>query len=162
LRRFQDGKLAENEQEWHRLVPVEAQEALGKREVQRQSVIFEVIKSEREYVADLEAVQDVSSLEVLPLVLTLSYALHFCLQVFIKGLRSANPPIFHEPHLSTFINELFGNLHQILVYHQRLLAALFARQREQHPLIQSVADIILDSKQFANSGYFGYSQKQHL
>ncbi|KAF9471223.1 hypothetical protein BDN70DRAFT_820276 [Pholiota conissans] len=123
LSRFQAGKLTDSEQEWHRLVPVEAQEALGKREVQRQSVIFEVIKSEREYVADLEAVQD----------------------VFIKGLRSANPPILRESRLQEFINGLFGNLDQILAYHQRLLAALFARQREQHPLVQSIADIILDT-----------------
>lgn len=57
-----------------------------------------------------------------------------------------NPPILREPRLSAFINEVFGNLAEIVTYHQRLLAALFARQREQHPLIQSVADIFLDSK----------------
>lgn len=51
--------MAENDQEWHRLVPPEALEALGKAEVQRQSVMFEIIKSERDYVADLEAVQQV-------------------------------------------------------------------------------------------------------
>jgi hypothetical protein len=59
LRHFQAGELPENDQEWHRLVPPEARDALGKKEVQRQSVIFEVIKSEREYVADLEAVEHV-------------------------------------------------------------------------------------------------------
>ncbi len=48
--------------------------------------------------------------------------------------------------MSAFINEVFGNLSEIVAYHQRLLAALFSRQREQHPLIQSVADIFLDSK----------------
>ena len=30
-----------------------------------------------------------------------------------------------------------------------MLAALFTRQREQHPLIQSIADIILDSKPYS-------------
>lgn len=59
LAHFQAGDLPENDQEWHRLVPPEAIEALGKTEVQRQSVIFEVFKAEREYVADLEAVQNV-------------------------------------------------------------------------------------------------------
>lgn len=59
LAHFQAGDLPDNDQEWHRLVPPEAIEALGKTEVQRQSVIFEVFKAEREYVADLEAVQDV-------------------------------------------------------------------------------------------------------
>ena len=56
---FQAGELKESYQEWHLLVTPEACEALGKVEVQRQSVIFEIIKSEREYVADLEAVEQV-------------------------------------------------------------------------------------------------------
>jgi len=61
LSHFQAGELKESDQEWHLLVPPEARDALGKMEVQRQSVIFEIIKSEREYVADLEAVERVSS-----------------------------------------------------------------------------------------------------
>lgn len=39
---------------------------------------------------------------------------------------------------------MFGNLHEILGFHQHLLKALFARQREQHPVLQTVADVILD------------------
>ncbi|KIK10379.1 hypothetical protein K443DRAFT_670999 [Laccaria amethystina LaAM-08-1] len=123
LRRFQNGELAEADQEWHRLVPNEARDALGKKEVQRQSVLFEIFKAEREYVADLEAVEE----------------------VFIAGLMKASPPIIPESQLSGFIHEVFGNLNQILTYHQAMLAALFARQRDQHPLIQSVADIVLDT-----------------
>jgi hypothetical protein len=59
LSRFQAGQLKENLEEWHLLVTSEACDALGKVEVQRQSVIFEIIKSERDYVADLEAVEHV-------------------------------------------------------------------------------------------------------
>jgi len=70
--------------------------------------------------------------------------------VFIEGLRTAEPPIIREPRLSEHINEVFGNLRDILFHHKRMLAALFARQRDQHPLIQSVADIILDSKLVSN------------
>ena len=44
-----------------------------------------------------------------------------------------------------FIHETFSNLTEIVGYHQRMLDALFIRQRDQHPLIQSVADIILES-----------------
>ena len=62
LRRFQAGELTEINQAWHRLVPAEAREALGDREVQRQSVIFEVFKAERDYVADLETIEGVSSI----------------------------------------------------------------------------------------------------
>ena len=40
-------------------MPLSAREALDKSEVQRQSILFEIIKSEREYVADLELVKEV-------------------------------------------------------------------------------------------------------
>ncbi|RDB26309.1 Rho1 guanine nucleotide exchange factor 1 [Hypsizygus marmoreus] len=120
LRRFQAGQLPENDQTWHRLVPTEARDVLGEQEVQRQSVLFEVFKAEREYVSDLET-------------------------VFVKGLRQASPPIISTERLPGFIDGVFGNLGQILAHHQRMLGALFERQREQHPLIQSVADVILDT-----------------
>jgi hypothetical protein len=62
IKKFQEGKLSENEEEWHRLVDPEARASLDPKEVKRQSVIFEVIKSEKDYVADLEILQDVSIL----------------------------------------------------------------------------------------------------
>ncbi|KAF7424638.1 hypothetical protein PC9H_009946 [Pleurotus ostreatus] len=123
LLNFQKGKLQDKDQEWHKLVPDEAREALGKEEVQRQSVIFEVIKSEADYVADLVAVQ----------------------AIFIHGLRAADPPIIEGGSLESFISEVFYNGNNIIDHHQRMLAALFARQRDQHPLIQSIADVILEA-----------------
>ena len=59
IRRFQAGELPEADQQWHRLVPFEAREALGKKEVERQSVIFEVFTSEKGYVSDLESIKEV-------------------------------------------------------------------------------------------------------
>ncbi|KAL0955022.1 hypothetical protein HGRIS_003941 [Hohenbuehelia grisea] len=120
---FQRGELPEQDKEWHKLVPPEARDALGKHEVQRQSVLFEIFKSEQDYVADLEAVQE----------------------VFVNGLRRASPPIIPRQLLDGFISQVFGNLPDILAHHQRMLAALFERQRDQHPLVQSVADIVLDT-----------------
>ena len=70
VRQFQKGELRESDQEWHKMVPKEAIEAFGKQEVQRQSVIFEVFKAERDYVADLRSIQDVWCLCIhLPLLL---------------------------------------------------------------------------------------------
>ncbi|KAF9468071.1 hypothetical protein BDZ94DRAFT_1209777 [Collybia nuda] len=123
LRRFQDGRLPENDQAWHRLVPPEARDALGKQEVQRQSVLFEVFKAESEYVSDLVAIEE----------------------VFIAGLRNSSPPIISQSRLPKFVDEVFGNLSQIVAHHQRMLGALFSRQREQHPLVLSISDIILDT-----------------
>jgi hypothetical protein len=59
IKKFQQGLLLENDQEWHRLVDPEARSALPEKEVKRQSVLFELIKSEKDYVADLEILKDV-------------------------------------------------------------------------------------------------------
>lgn len=59
LQLFQSGKIPESEQEWDRFVPHQALEALGKKEVERQSVLFEVFKSELGYVNDLQTIEDV-------------------------------------------------------------------------------------------------------
>lgn len=119
---------------------------MGKQEVHRQSVLFEVFKAEREYVADLEAVLEVYSISVLS-----GLCLSFIIKVFIEPLRNAKPAIIHPEHLQGFLSEVFGNLSEILAHHQSMLGALFARQREQHPLVQSVADIILDSAYLSTS-----------
>lgn len=84
---FQAGNLSDNDQEWHRLVPAEARDALGQTEVQRQSVIFEVFKSERDYVADLEAVLDVRR-----------FYIRHCLPTYTpSGFRHASPKCI-APH----------------------------------------------------------------
>ena len=66
LRRFQAGELLDKDQAWHRLVPSAARETLGKKEVQRQSVLFELFKAEREYVSDLETVEEARHNEIKP------------------------------------------------------------------------------------------------
>ncbi|KAF8501651.1 hypothetical protein F5888DRAFT_1898003 [Russula emetica] len=123
LELFQSGKMPESEQEWDRLVPPQALEALGKKEVERQSVLFEVFKSELDYVNDLQTVED----------------------VYITPILSAPHEIIAEERGKIFVSEVFWNLNEILAHHKRMLRSLFARQRDQHPLIQSVADIILDN-----------------
>jgi len=66
--------------------------------------------------------------------------------VFVNGLLNADPPVINPDNLQSFISEVFGNVDALSNHHHRLLAALFSRQREQHPLVQSVTDIILDSQ----------------
>jgi RHO1 GDP-GTP exchange protein 1/2 len=50
----------DNDEEWHRLVDPEARATLPPKEAKRQSVLFEVIKSEKDYVSDLVVLQEVS------------------------------------------------------------------------------------------------------
>ncbi|TFK47790.1 hypothetical protein OE88DRAFT_1705430 [Heliocybe sulcata] len=123
IRQFQTGELPQSDREWHRLVPPEAREALGKKEVHRQSVIFEIIKTEADYVDGLRLISE----------------------VWMRPLLDADPPIIPRDRLRGFIKEVFYNLDEILAHHQRMLGALYKRQTEQHPIVQSVADIILDT-----------------
>jgi RHO1 GDP-GTP exchange protein 1/2 len=46
--------------------------------------------------------------------------------------------------LQRFIREVFWNIDAVTAHHQRMLDRLFARQREQHPVVLSITDIILD------------------
>jgi RHO1 GDP-GTP exchange protein 1/2 len=67
-------------------------------------------------------------------------------QVFIGGLRQAKPPVLPPERLDGFVNEVFWNMDRILSHHQRLLGALYDLQHDQHPILLSVGDIVLDSK----------------
>ncbi|EJD49605.1 hypothetical protein AURDEDRAFT_182754 [Auricularia subglabra TFB-10046 SS5] len=134
VRLFQEGRLPPDQEQWHKLVPHEAVEVLGKHEVQRQSVLFEIIQGERDYVRDLELVQE----------------------IFIEPLLSFQPPILPEKRLQEFVQTVFNNLQDILAFHQTMLAALFGRQRDQHPIIQGIADIVLDTALKFQSAYEPY------
>lgn len=58
---------------------------------------------------------------------------------------SADPPIITpETRLRVFRNEIYQNITDILALHRSLLASLFVRQKDQHPLVSSIADIELD------------------
>ena len=116
---------------------------LDKDEIKRQSILFEVFKSEKDYVNDLELVKEVClDSRFFKIVVPTSEPS----QVFIGGLLGADPPVVSPDYLESFISEVFGNINPISSHHHRMLAALFSRQREQHPLVQSVTDIILDSQ----------------
>ena len=62
IHRFQENQLSESDEQWHELVPEETRASLPESEVKRQSAIFEIIKTEKEYVANLEDLRDVSSI----------------------------------------------------------------------------------------------------
>ena len=60
IERFQEGDLPDEDEEWYKLTLDSAREALDKKEVQRQSAIFEVVKSEKDYVMDLQMIEQVT------------------------------------------------------------------------------------------------------
>ncbi|KAH9960831.1 hypothetical protein BC827DRAFT_1205615 [Russula dissimulans] len=140
LELFQSGKIPESEQEWDRFVPPQALEALGKKEVERQSVLFEVFKSELDYVNDLQIMEE----------------------VYMAPILIASHEIMTEEKGRIFVSEVFWNLSDILAHHRHMLRSLFSRQRDQHPLIQSVADIILDNALLFTPKYESYIKHSPL
>ncbi|KAI0303762.1 hypothetical protein B0F90DRAFT_1816034 [Multifurca ochricompacta] len=140
LELFQSGKIPDSEQEWDRFVPRQALEALGKQEVERQSALFEVFKSELDYVNDLQIIQD----------------------VFVGPLSSVPNEIMTEEKGRVFVSEVFWNLKNILAHHQRMLGSLLSRQRDQHPLVQSIADIVLDNALLFTPEYESYIKHSPL
>lgn len=86
-------------------------------------IIHKLISKEEQYIQDLEIIE----------------------KVFIKPLRTANPPVMTPIILSEFIEEVFGNILELLECNRRLLEVMYVRQREQHPVIQSIGDIFLEA-----------------
>ncbi len=88
-----------------------------------QRIIHQLISKEEQYIRDLDAVES----------------------VFIKPLRSADPPVLPPEQLEDFIDGVFGNILDLRECNRRLLEVLYVRQREQGPIIQRIGDIFLNA-----------------
>ncbi|CAE7106355.1 unnamed protein product [Rhizoctonia solani] len=108
--------------DWVYVVPEEARNILDKHEIQRQSNIYELVKSERNFVIGMQ----------------------IFLYIFRDGLLHADPPVISNPgRLDSLVHEVFFNAQDILSIHLELRDRLYERQLDQHPIIQTVADIYL-------------------
>lgn len=67
------------------------------------------------------------------------------LQLFIRPLRRASPPIIRPSEIDEFIEEVFGNILDLRECNRRLLEVMYVRQREQAPVIHGIGDIFLDA-----------------
>jgi hypothetical protein len=67
------------------------------------------------------------------------------LQLFIRPLRNANPPVMPFSDLDEFIEDVFGNILDLRECNRRLLEAMYVRQREQAPVIQRIGDVFLEA-----------------
>lgn len=77
-------------------------------------------------------------------------------QIFIQPLQRAQPPIISHDRLQTFLNEVFHNYEELLVHHRKLLEQLHEIQRDEHPLIRSVAAPLLDAVLNWRDAYMEY------
>lgn len=111
-----------------------------------QSNIFEIIHGEIQYVSDLSAIEPVSSSRISshPSLTIFDFCFLF-LKLFIAPLLKAEPVIIEPERVNGFIHDVFHNYREILDIHQKLLSRLAKRQRDQHPTIGSVTDLIYDA-----------------
>src|SRR5687767_14084050 len=78
------------------------------------------------------------------------------LQLFIRPLRSASPPIIPAERLDKFIDDVFHNYDELLQHHRKLVEAFHSVQREQHPVIRSVTDAMMDAALNFREAYMEY------
>ncbi|WFD35870.1 RHO1 GDP-GTP exchange protein 2 [Malassezia cuniculi] len=105
---------------WSESVPREVFESVSERERKRQEVIFEIISTERQYVADLEYLRD----------------------YWIGPLSTQN--LVPEDRRANFVQTVFGNVLDILAVNHRLAEMLVRKQRLQ-PVVESIGDVFLES-----------------
>lgn len=60
-------------------------------------------------------------------------------------LASDPPVITPRAALEDFVFEVFYNVKELVLVHERMVKSLFDRQEEEHPVINSIADIVLDA-----------------
>ncbi|CAL1714491.1 unnamed protein product [Somion occarium] len=108
---------------WNATVPPELLNTLPESEINRQNIIYKVISKEKQYLKDLDTIES----------------------LFIRPLRTANPPIIRAGEVDDFIEDVFGNVLDLRECNRRLLEMLNIRQREQAPVIRDIGDIFLES-----------------
>ncbi|EIW59849.1 Dbl domain-containing protein [Trametes versicolor FP-101664 SS1] len=113
----------EDKDEWTRTVPRELLATLPDSEINRQNIIHKLIVKEKQYLRDLDTVET----------------------LFVRPLRSANPPVIRASEIDEFIDEVFGNILDLRECNRRLLEMINVRQREQSPVIQGIGDIFLEA-----------------
>ena len=67
-----------------------------------------------------------------------------------------DPPIIPRDRLATFIRDVFHNFGELHAHHQRLLDRFFEIQREEHPIIRSVAAVMYDTVLNFRDAYLEY------
>jgi hypothetical protein len=76
--------------------------------------------------------------------------------MYIRPLRTKVPPIIGKDRLERFIDEVFHNFDELLQHHKKLVEAFHEIQREEHPVIRSVTDPMMDAALNFREAYMEY------
>lgn len=137
------GEVTEPGELWSESVPREVVESVSERERKRQEVIFEVVGTERQYVADLEYLRD----------------------YWIRPLSTQN--LVPEARRAKFVQTVFCNVLDILAINQRLAEQLVRKQRVK-PVVESIGDAFVEFLplfepyiQYGSNQLFGKAEFEH-
>ncbi|KAI8612613.1 CNH domain-containing protein [Chytriomyces sp. MP71] len=111
-------KRAEEDLWWSNTVPKEVLESVSKEEEKRQNAIYDIIKTERNYVEELKIIQS----------------------LYANPLRESN--IIDINRLDSFMKTVFCNASELLNVNSKLLAKLLARQKETN-IVEKIGDIFI-------------------
>ncbi|KAH9810846.1 CNH domain-containing protein [Melampsora americana] len=120
-------------QDWASVVPKELLPTLDSKEIARQSIIYEIISGEQDYVQDLDDFE----------------------KLFIDPIKTI--PIIPPPRVQSFLEKVVSNVLVIRDRNRVLLQNLIARQQDQHPLVKGIGDLILNSALEWGNDYIRYT-----
>ncbi|CAG8685176.1 14594_t:CDS:2, partial [Dentiscutata heterogama] len=105
---------------WSDTVDVDLVANLSPRELNRQEVLFEIIKTEHEYVRDLRLIEE----------------------LFIQPIKQIEEKS-RKPIVPSNLNKIFNSISYFLFIHEVISNCLNERQEAQSPLVRSISDILL-------------------
>jgi RHO1 GDP-GTP exchange protein 1/2 len=76
--------------------------------------------------------------------------------MYIRPLRSAEPPIIPRERLDSFIHDVFHNFAELHAHHKRLVEQFHEIQREEHPTIRTVTAAVFDAALNFREAYMEY------
>ncbi|KAK1750264.1 Rho1 guanine nucleotide exchange factor 3 [Echria macrotheca] len=116
-------------------VPVEVQKEKGKKEVERQNVLHEIVTGEEDYMGQLDVLR----------------------VLYRDQLRGWEPPIIAPNRRDGFLEEVFGKVDAVQqINKEHLLAQLKYRQQEQGPWIVGFSDLFREWIRKARPVYIEY------
>lgn len=80
----------------------------------------------------------------------------YFVQMYIRPLQKADPPIIPHKRLGEFMQDVFYNWAELCVHHRQLLDTLHNIQRDQHPRIRSVTAAVFDGALNFREAYMEY------
>lgn len=113
-------------------------EAKGKKEVERQNILHEIVQKEESYLREV----------------------HTLITIYRDQLKNANPPVIATKKLQAFIWDVFGKAEAVKkANEEHLLPQLKYRQKEQGPWIVGFSDIFREWIRKAKAAYLDYASQ---